>query len=330
MKISLECEIDSIVKISSPLILKFMENTYTFSPNEEGVLSKVKITFDPPKPELYGSRFEPMPDDPSKKLLVFDTDSEFDKSIIEEFQYIEGMLALMGGVKRVKWQAPIIEYLPENEEEKQRVRISSFALERIQSENDIVIPDKDFGQMILRKDTHRLLNVYLSFFREGMNEYKSFRFINAFYNFYFILEGIYGKKQWRNFEVREAFKKSPEYCKFLQEAIDNDLKKNWMLNKQMASMLKSLKDRKGKKLNKKLDVDGITHLIVDTRGALHHYSGDHRRTHGTPFNHEKFESLALITLVVARETIWEMCKEIDEYVEKFGAKQAKKKAASPS
>ena len=43
-----------------------------------------------------------------------------------------------------------------------------------------------------------------------------------------------------------------------------------------------------------------------------------------------FESLALITLVVARNTIWEMCKEIDEYVEMFRAKQAKKKVASPS
>ena len=49
-----------------------------------------------------------------------------------------------------------------------------------------------------------------SFWREGENEMFAGRFINAFYNFYFVLEGLYGNRKWRNDDLEAEFNASAE------------------------------------------------------------------------------------------------------------------------
>lgn len=308
MKICLECEVESKIKLEEA-IMEFDDKRYVFSPNEDGYLAKISITATAPKPERCTSGFKD-----EGKTIFFNTDSEFNETLIKEFQYFEGILSLIGNLKRIRWQSAWIEYIPETEEEKEQAKLTKFRWEKKLPDDDVEVPAKSLAQMVLRKDTHDLLNVYLSFYREGLNEYKSFRFINAFFNFYFILEGVYGNNEWRNFEVREAFKNSPDFSVFLQEVIDNDISKSKEMQDDVSAMLNSLKDRYGNPLNKSMDIDGLTHLIVDTRGTLHHYSDDPNRQQNTPFNHESFQSITTVMLILSDKTLRRMIKEIDDYM----------------
>ena len=50
----------------------------------------------------------------------------------------------------------------------------------------------------------------MSFWREGSNDFEEGHFINAFYNFYFVLEGMYADGKFKTDPVVAEFKKSAE------------------------------------------------------------------------------------------------------------------------
>jgi len=56
----------------------------------------------------------------------------------------------------------------------------------------------------------------MAFVREATNEFFAFRYINAFYGYYFVLEGLYSAGRWRNHEVAQAFASSPPFAKSVE------------------------------------------------------------------------------------------------------------------
>jgi len=52
------------------------------------------------------------------------------------------------------------------------------------------------------------------------------------------------------------------------------------------------------KINKPCDVDGLIHLLVHTRGDLHHYAGTKKKATGSPFDERPLSVIGAIFLMV--------------------------------
>jgi hypothetical protein len=331
MKIKMTCNVEPNVKANA-LVAELGDWRYHFVANEDGLVEKITIETSVPDYKKYQMCIEnaPTPDNPKGRNIRFSFDHDFNDILIQEFQYIEGMLSLLGNPVSISWQSPFMELIPENEQEKPH-GIEAFRMERIPPvEEPVEMSDQNINYMISKAHIHsQIMNPFLSFFREAIKEQAAFRFINSFFNAYFILEGAYGNKKWRNWQIKEEFKKSADFKRFAENAISRYAKKNARVEWKLNNMLSELKDRHGSPLNAKLDADGIAALLVDTRGALHHFSGDVKVSKGIPSNHQDFEELADFTIRIAGETLFEMLDEIDAHVEKLRKESATKRMRKP-
>jgi hypothetical protein len=326
MKFSLECEVvDSHIK-TGDFIISCYGKDYHFIPNETGTLSKIKIVVPAEHPEKFEMVITPQENRPELNSLKFSYDGDQVHEILtSDFQYIEGMLSLWGNIKRVNWQSARFEYLPETDEEKARIAIPWIQIEKTPDKTEREMPDVKIAQIILRRNFHgALLNQFLVFLREGKNNFQVGRYISAFLNFYFILEGAYGEKDhWRNAETREDFLKSPEFCKFVDEIITDNLKiggrYHWWINK----MLQELKTPKGNPISKPLNSEGIAWLLVDTRGSLLHFKRDFNNLVDHLRVDDDYEAIAFVAYSLATKTVNFLFDEIEtEYIKIMNEREA--------
>lgn len=127
-----------------------------------------------------------------------------------------------------------------------------------------------------------------------MNEYAARRFINAFYNFYFILEDLYGSGKTKNYDILKVLRSSDEFKESL----------NWIFKTQLnddrhKTNLYNFCNEEGITYN----INGLIELLVKVRGNLHHYSSRSTKHIGTPFNQDDFESIAFMTMGLSVKAI---------------------------
>jgi hypothetical protein len=178
-----------------------------FTANADDFLEKISIETTDPDYKKYQIRFDPYPkpETPDGKIMVILFDYEFNNLIIEEFQYFEGMLSLLGNAVAVAWQTPWIETIAESEEEKPHV-IEGISHSRVPNERIPEISNSNDGNMVMRAHWHpKVINPFLAFFREADRERTAFRFINAFFSAYFILVAL---MEIRNGEIGKFAKNS--------------------------------------------------------------------------------------------------------------------------
>ncbi len=303
MKFSLECEVDSKIWIGKKIKVNQNDRIYIFYPDSAGILEKIKIVSLVKNPEKFYSIIESNPYDEVKHNITINRDEELFRSLIKEFQQLESIIAFNGNLKRIRWNSPKEEILCETKEEEKNVKIFGSNFKKGYPDPIIKIDEKQLIEMISTKDNFSSLTIVKSFWREGNNYFKSFRYIDAFFSFYFILEGLYGKGKTKNKEIEKEFKKSEEFKKSVNWIIGEVKKYPYHLER----VNKMLKFR-----NKNLDVDGIIYLIIKTRGSLHHFTSNENIMQGTPFNHQEFESIAWIVLGISTRAILQKILELNK------------------
>lgn len=295
MRFSIECKVESKIKIPKEISIKHKDREYILYPDENKLLTRIKIIADVMHPEKFYSTIKSYPTEDVKHSLKINQDRELFDSIIKDFQQLESRLSFNGNLRRFLWNELSYDVICDSVEEEQMAKIvGTYSFKSEYLDRIFAFDENDFLSIIATKEKYAHLTIPMAFLREGKNDYDSFRYINAFYNFYFILEWLYGGGKTKNYAVEEEFKKSNEFCESVEVAIDTLIKAprhnnniNVMLNFR----------------SKKLDIDGITHLLVRTRGDLHHFSGNSNKTQGTPFNHKEFESIAWVSLFLANAAI---------------------------
>ena len=307
MRFSLECDVvDSTVKIES-FKADCYGKEYHFIADENGMLRKVKIIATADHPEKFEVTVVPRDDQPEGNTITLGADMDQVHEILtNDFQFMEGVLALREGVSKINWQAAMLEYLPETDEERERVAaVPGFRIERHIEKAPIELSMNDFGQIILRRDFHgKLLNQFLTFYREGQNEYNNGRFINSFLNFYFVLEGAFSEKhRWRNYETRQDFLSSPKFVEFVDEIMAMDFKPGYRLRWYIDRMLQNITDSKGQPTPKSFDAEGIAWLLVDTRGNLLHFKSDAANPTSLLRFDDDYEAIADLSYQLARRTM---------------------------
>lgn len=300
MKYSLEYAVDSIMFVEDEITYHEKDKTFVLIPNREKRISSIKIVISIKDPELYNFKFESHLDKRQHNLII-DIDKTIRDDLTGEFHSLESMFAFPKPfLRKIYWENPKQEFIPETEEEKSIIIEESKvagAEWRLSYPNDYSLLQKDyFIELMITRNKYTELMIPKVFFREGVNEFKAFRYINAFYNFYFIIEDLCGGGKAKNEHVEGEFKKSKEFRSFVQWMIDDikndDNKKHF---EDISIYLKNYR--------KNFDVDGIISIIIRMRGQLHHYSRKSTQIQGTPFNHHQFESLAYLVYGISIRAI---------------------------
>ncbi|MBT4539739.1 hypothetical protein HOC32_05615, partial [Candidatus Woesearchaeota archaeon] len=290
------------IALEREIKINHKDKEYIFSPNEHGLLHKIKIIAVVIKSEEFYSEIIQTPGERISGKITINRDKRLYDELIKEFQELESILAFNGNLKKIFWDTPKDEVICENEDEREKVGLFSSHWQKEYPDPIKQIDEEILTDIIATKEKYSYLTIPKAFWREGNNEFKEFRYINAFFNFYFILEGLYGNGNTKNNLVEKALKESNEFRGFVEFIIES-LKKNQRHLNKINEMLKFR--------NKILSVDNIISLIVSTRGDLHHFMNNPNKVQGTPFNHKEFETIAWVTLGIAVRTILQKIIEIN-------------------
>ena len=294
MKYSMECKIDGLVIIGKQIEIKNGNKKYVFIPNPNGLLSSIRIVLDDVDPSMVRSSIKPGEGKSALTITIDGTRKPY-LELQREFQELESLLAfgMDGSLKSIAWDEPSEGLIPENDDEKQYTAVSGFQFSKEYPELPTLLKETDIRGIIETKERYSSLIIPKAFFREGLNEYSSKRYINAFYNFYFIIEDLYGEGKTRNKDIATAFRESNEFRGFLDWVIKNHLDERHRANLSKFCLEEGLN----------YDIDGLIDLLWHVRGNLHHYSSMSSKHIGTPFSHEAFESIAFLTLGLAVRAI---------------------------
>ncbi len=304
MKLVIECLVESNIRLGSELSIEKEGKLFTFLVNSEGALEKIKVLTPISYPERFYSEVKTNSPSPSQHEIILRKDDDLIDSVIEELQSLESSLAFTYQVRKFHWNTLQIDLVCETTEERNRNSVVSLKMESRYPEYPVIVSDEDMRSLVLGLEKYKSLSIYKSFYREGHNDFTSFRYINAFYNYYFILEGMFSGGETRNTKVEQEFYKSEILTRHVQELIQ-------ILEKKHPRHLKNIKKMLDKR-NQELSVKGIISLIVKVRGDLHHFFNNKNKIEPTPFNQKAFESIALVMLFLSCSSILGRVVEINQ------------------
>jgi len=238
--------------------------------------------------EKYLPKLETL--EPHKHSLTIPESPYFDE-IMNLLQTIESFGGFWFRVTKIDYDFPKREWLPENENEKKLIKILNIGFAKEYNKTPIEMTPRILFEIINSREKFKHLIIPMSFIREGRNDFESFRYINAFINFYFYLEDLYGQGKTKNYLVEDEFMKS----KHIKYALDKTI--STFSKRHMDNLKKFLKME-----NYKLDNEDIIKLIVKVRGNLHHFSQKSSKMKGHPFNQNDYETIAYLLMNICIHT----------------------------
>jgi hypothetical protein len=293
MKFGIKCRVDSNTDIGKePIQITIDGIDFNLVPTEEGLLSELTAVVGVDNDKDFTSQVTPS-NEPEKAqwAVTVDFDRQIFDGLIEMVQYLEGALSFLIGVKKIYWDETETIFIPENEEESKKYNLTKFSVTRKYPEGRSRLTVGEFKAIVLNKNELEPFTIIKLFHRDGMLEFASIRYIQAFYNFYFVLEDLYAKGKTSTTEVEKRFKSSPVLRGIIQDVLDNHIK---MQGNHLQNIQNFLTEE-----NKDFSIDGIIELIVQVRGNLHHYSGKSTKRKGTPINQRDFESMAFLLMGIS-------------------------------
>jgi hypothetical protein len=212
MKISFESEVESKTHIGTTITVEHRDKTYVFHPNEDGLVCRIQVLFTPTDPSQFYQGTDPNKHSQASR--------EVTDLLMDDVRELESALAVVCNVKRIKWNDPTVRVIRETEDG-ERNKASISRIYGLPTYKDAVklANQATLEGVIQVKAALSHLAVPISFYREALNEYHNHKYINAFINCYFVLEGFYANKQHNENKVIIAFKNSTELMHSVNWAI---------------------------------------------------------------------------------------------------------------
>ena len=122
MKFGVVCDVEGKTYLESPINIVGQGIHYILYTTDEGLLKQIRIISDVDDPEKYFYYKSPTASD-GTLTVNHGYEDHIRVKLIQELQTLEGILALLGNIKRVYWNKPIFVYYPETAEEHARFNI---------------------------------------------------------------------------------------------------------------------------------------------------------------------------------------------------------------
>jgi hypothetical protein len=302
MRLLLEAVVKSRMLLTETITLRHQGQEYAFHRADDGTFEKISICAPVPDP----ARFYMGVGSGKGAPLSIGTDTHLTNQLRGELQDFEGLFALAFNLVSIGWGAARLETIAESDEE---VEPGIFAYEktrRIPGDGPIDVPREALLHFVERRNRYSELRVPLSFWRVGNNELRAFRFINAFFNFYFVLEGLYANGKTGANEVKKQFQRSLD----LQEIITGVLPLHLNVG-QLPNPLSRLLAEVGEEAS----LDGVISMLIKVRGQLHHYSHGSTKRQGSPLTQDIYDSAAFLSGNIATHALRRRLAKIDNRFE---------------
>lgn len=210
--------------------------------------------------------------------------------IQRELRSLQGLLSLFG-LQSIDFESPSIEWVPETMAERSQLQLFTHEIESEPIPDELIKPLSFdlLARAVMAADAANEIEITLSFFRRGMCDVYARNYIEAIYDFYFILETHFADGKFKKAAVEAAFLAAPELRDAVQSAI-NDPGPIITLTPALAKSFSQSYRR--------MSVDQAIRKMVQLRGFLHHHFGK-RRDAWHPDDQRRYELDALFFRSVA-------------------------------
>lgn len=303
MRYRLTCNIDGALFLQgSSLVISECDGVrYELMADAHGRAAKAAVSLQVPKPKLgkvTTSLGPARPGSDAKAHITIDVDREIHETLVDALQRMESLLAVSARgpmIRRIRWDVTSQEFISETEEDNQFAHISEVT----RTDRKQVIPStltqNSFDIMMQNADRYEPLRVVSGFWREAMADFQDGRYIQAVYNFYFVLEDMFASGKSAEPEVYRSFARSPELTTALEFTVNSFPNGN----ARNMNLLQVFLDEE----RLKWDVPGLRRFLIRIRGRLHHFSGRSSKRQGTPFTQMSFRSVALLLMHIVSQTL---------------------------
>ncbi|MEA5581528.1 hypothetical protein VB620_09265 [Nodularia harveyana UHCC-0300] len=308
MKVKYKFRVTGKLKPSAVYPIRIRGNTYELETNENGIVTYIVVSQKIDSPNLYPQVTQnPVP---GVKLSL--QISSLPLSLIQkELKVIEGLLSIYG-LESIELTYPKTQWIAETEEDHQHLKIFKFK-ESISKIDDAQIPHIPFD-LIARSFIGAVngfdIEIPLSFFRKGRIDFCEHRYIEAIYDFYFLIETLYADGKYDTSGVLKKFESSNDLIEAIQKVIDNP---EQMFITEKQQVLEFNKNYQGKSMRE------ILKRIVELRGFLHHHTLK-RKDIWHPEDHNRYETDAYFLQAVAFNIVIDLshcCVFSQEVVEEY-------------
>lgn len=291
MILKIECDVDSTVPLENDITIQCKDKTVILKPKNK-ILSSIQITKKVSTAQKCKTQIVKIN---GRDTLNIDIDEQLFDELIKDFRDLESILPLDHGLKRIYWQngmkRPRIDFEPENEEEKKDIEVWGISSSSSYPVIENSINPKYIQYLFENKHELKDLIIPLAFYREGISEFRDFRYIYAFNNFYYIIEDIYAKGEFKEPRFIDNCIKSPEFISCVEYAYNSD-------NNHKIKIKALLAERQLSETSKDL-----LKLIFRVRGSLHHYGSKNNQKQITPFNHLDYEPMAFLLMSIVLQAL---------------------------
>lgn len=231
---------------------------YYFETNEEQVLTNIRVTATVNDREQWPQICPSSEPGVKATLRLHDRTLPF---IQVELRAIAGLLYLYG-LKSVDIDNPAMEWVPENDLETNLLRITGFRV-RYQQERPLFPLSFDtLAKAVIAAVDYQHLELPLSFLRNGRIAVEERRYIEAIWQFYFIIETLFGNGKFKRTAIKRELKRSVHLRTAIKQFLD-------LPEERYPS--RELREVAFKKFHS-YDVDSLINYLVDLRGSLHHHT----------------------------------------------------------
>jgi hypothetical protein len=311
MKIAIECTVVSQSALKSTVTCTADAIEFTFLPGENGKLAAIRLTLQVPDPSRFYSEITPG-SPPFKVNIEAKADLELLARLQQEFQTLESLMGFEYSVEKIGWEHAHYQLIAETLEENERLNLlTSIDVTKHRVYAAPELTPSGLQYLVTYRRRYATLIPALAFYREAVNDQASERFINAFVNFYYVVEGLYGRGKTKNYQVVHEFKRSPvlvEAARQTVQLMQSDFPE------QHAQLLQDLTAR-----GKTTSPDDLLHFVVDLRGDLHHFTGTASKRHGVPFYHAAYEGAALLAHGLATHGLLQLVVKINRAAQQLPA-----------
>lgn len=212
--------------------------------------------------------------------------------LLKALQGVESEVAfLIDGLDRLRWDTLTEERIPQSDAERDMLSIPSMRRDiGIRHHNDLLKPDH-VQELFIRFPYPPELAIPKAFFREGMAEFRQERYLQAFWSFYFVLEGLHGNGRSSEREVVNAFLGSEHLVRMAEDV--------FVKNVASASQHIANLTRLCETMRIEVGAEGLLRLIVRARNLAHHLSPRPTSLTPDPFSQSQFFSLAWASMGLA-------------------------------
>lgn len=212
---------------------------------------------------------------------------------------MEGLLSLYG-VRGIDLEHFQRRWIAESAEEEARLDIRSFTASRVSvPDSELPLTPVDVvARAVLVSPDALELEIPLNFFRRGQLDMVEERYIEAFYDFFFVLETLYGGGKSKTAALAAEFKTSADLTQaILASTNDPALRVEFVSDPLAADAFRSRYSN--------ATPDSVIDHLVSTRGLLHHHSlKNPRKWH--PDESKRFIVDSTVLQRIAFQVVWDL------------------------